>query len=338
VTQGSIHKIEKKHQVWLDEYLLNCHQLNRSEYTIKNYSSDLRKFLLWFESENTQLISKANADTIASYKLFLSSGGNIYKRSTTHLLKKIFILFVSVFIKKSKKRELLYEQKALAVSSRKRHLSAVKNFFEFHKQINEDKGKLFKLNPVKPLIHGIKLKEKDVKNTPMLEYEDWLKLKESVYRTKERLIIYLLYYAGLRLSELTQLKFSDFKEANKTIRFVRKGGYIHELVPQNADLIFDQLRFYRENINKDNDYLFANQSGSHVSTKSVYNLIKKILLKANCKGDATPHSFRKACATNLYRKTNNLLVVRDYLNHNDAKVTQTYIDKKSLARDYIQYQ
>ncbi len=337
MTQRSTHEIHKKHQLWLDEYLLNARQLNRSEYTIKNYSADLRKFLFWYEGEFMRPITYANSQTIAHYKLFLANGGPVYKANYPRFFLQFLRIFTKIFRKKAHK-EIIFTQKALAISSRKRHLSAVKNFFEFHKQINEDNGKIFKTNPVKPLLHAISLKEKDVNHTPMLEYEDWLKLKDKTYRTKEKLIIYILYYAGLRLSELTELKFSDFNHSNKTIKFIRKGGYVHELVPQKADLIFDQLRFYRENINVNSEYLFSSKLKGHVNSKTLYNLIKNMLKKANCKAGTGPHSFRKACATNLYKKTHDLLVVRDYLNHNDAKVTQTYIDKKTLARDYIQYQ
>jgi len=56
---------------------------------------------------------------------------------------------------------------------------------------------------------------------------------------------------------------------------------------------------------------------------SIYSLIRTKKL--------TPHSFRKAFATQLYLKTKDLLYVRDYLHHSDAKITQTYIDKGSLA-------
>ena len=62
----------------------------------------------------------------------------------------------------------------------------------------------------------------------------------------------------------------------------------------------------------------------------MYNRITNILKKCNLPEELTPHSFRRACATNLYIETKDLLLVRDYLNHHDAKVTQTYIDSSQL--------
>ena len=57
-----------------------------------------------------------------------------------------------------------------------------------------------------------------------------------------------------------------------------------------------------------------------------------ILTKSGLPSELTPHSFRRACATNLYIETKDLLFVRDYLNHHDAKVTQTYIDSTQLEQ------
>ena len=68
----------------------------------------------------------------------------------------------------------------------------------------------------------------------------------------------------------------------------------------------------------------------------MYNRIIKIFRKSMCPSDElTPHSFRKACATNLYEQTKDLLFVRDYLNHSDAKVTQTYIEVLEGGKDKI---
>ena len=76
-----------------------------------------------------------------------------------------------------------------------------------------------------------------------------------------------------------------------------------------------------------NDTVFLNRFARPISTRGMYGRISRILKRAgiNSKG-LGPHSFRKACATNLYIQTKDILLVRNYLNHKDAKVTQTYIE------------
>lgn len=312
-----------KHTKWLSEYLENCTQVNRSPHTIKNYEADLRKFLKWFEANHNYPINKATGDTITEYKEFLAKGGPLVPKKQN----------ISKWFKFFKKKEPIIPDSfydALSISSRKRHLSSISNFFEYLKQTHEDKSRLFDKNPVKPKIHSIKLKDVDTVPTQNLRRADWDKIHKSVHRTKERLIIYLLYWGGLRLSELSHLRVSDFDLKDQSLRFVRKGGYVHHLKPQKAELIFGQLEYFLNHRKVQSEFLFASKSGKCLGTKAMYNLIMKIFTKAGCTEGLTPHSFRKACATNLYLKTKDLLLVRDYLNHKDAKVTQTYIDKVTL--------
>lgn len=309
---------------------------NKSDETLKNYSADLRKFLHWFESSfPRETIQKANSDTIGQYKIFLRSGGNVYQHNA---LKRSLINYITNLFKKNKiQREVLFIQNPLAISSQRRHLSSVKNFFEFLKQKYEEKEKKFLINPFKSKLHAVKLKEIDVKNTKMLEQTDFKKLLEETYNSKDRLILYFLYYAGMRLSEVLNLKKANFNYERQTITFQRKGGYRHELIPQQAATIFFELKKYQSLNTIESDYLFVNSKNKKLSARTLYNMIMRMLKETHIKRSITPHSFRKSCATNLYIKTKNLLLVRDYLNHNDAKVTQTYIDKKTLNKDYYQY-
>lgn len=316
--------ISPKHQHWLEEYLQNCQRLNKSAHTIKNYRADLSKFLQWFESQHKKMISKASGQIVGQYKDFLTHGGNITAPSNLPLWKKIFFFWQKVPLK------IIIEQRPMAVASRRRHLSSLKNFFEFLKQQHEDQKKLFLINPVKPKLHGIKLKDIDVNHTKTLTMQDWNKLYDSVYRTQERLIIYLLFWGGLRLEELTKLRFSYFDERSKSIRFPRKGGKVHTLFPQRSDQIFTQLNYQKQFRRHQSDFLFINSRGEPLRSRSMYNIVMRMLKKAQCQEGLGPHSFRKGCATYLYKETKDLLAVRDYLNHRDAQVTQTYIDSKLL--------
>tara|TARA_B100000029_G_scaffold126989_1_gene120674 strand:+ start:178 stop:1188 length:1011 start_codon:yes stop_codon:yes gene_type:complete len=325
--------LKKNHLEWLEIYIENCRQLNKSEHTLKNYRADLMKFLTWFESNYRTLITKAKGETIGRYKDFLTNGGRVYSASGKD---RIFGSFKKKFLSFFKKKQrtlpshVLYEQRPLAVASRRRHISAVKNFFEFLKQSHEDKGNLFSKNPVKSKIHAIKLKEVDVTPTKNLRREDWNKIDRIVIKPKERLIIGLLYWGGLRLSELCDLEVKNFDVKSKSLKFVRKGGYVHTLILQRGKEIFESLDYHLLQREVDSDFVFTNKAGKKVSNKTMYNHIMRIFLKAGCSSGLTPHSFRKACATNLYLKHQDLLLVRDYLNHADAKITQTYIDKQTL--------
>lgn len=334
-TQGTSHAL-------LDEYLQNLRRLNKSEHTIKNYRADLLKFFQWMEHEEQLKIEKVNGETIGKYKEFLNDGGNVYREIVRQSLNPglIFLLWFKfvigkAFFKKRTEKYLLFFQTPLGVSSRRRHLSSLKNFFEFLKESHEDTSGRFNKNPVKSKIHAITLKEIDVIPTTMIARADFKKIEEQTFRTSERLILYLLYYGGLRLSELCALKISDFDRVSRTITFSRKGGYVHTLVIQKDELIFKNFNFYVKDNEFNKIFLFQTKAGASFSPKTMYNKIMKIIERAIPNNEMTtritPHSFRKACATELYLKSKDLLYVRDYLNHKDAKITQTYIDKKTLS-------
>lgn len=328
--------------VLLNEYLQNLRRLNKSEHTIKNYRADLLKFFQWLEHAEQLKIEKVNGETIGKYKEFLSHGGKVNYEIIRHsqgpgLHFLLWFKFVieKAFFKKRTERHLLFFQDPLGVSSRRRHLSSLKNFFEYLKESHEDTTDKFSKNPVKSKIHAITLKEMDVVPTTMISKCDFKKIEEQTFRTSERLILYLLYYGGLRLSELCELKVSNFDQVSRTITFNRKGGYVHTLVIQKDELIFKNFNFYIKENEFNKIFLFQSKTGASLSPKAMYNKIMKIIERAipnnAIASRITPHSFRKACATELYLKSKDLLFVRDYLNHKDAKITQTYIDKRTLS-------
>ena len=330
--------------ILLEEYLSNLRRLNKSEHTIKNYRADLLKFFSWVEHDQKLKIEKVNGDIIGKYKEFLGNGGNVYKdvvrnpnaesrkKSVLGWLKSL--IGKASFFKRTEKY-LLFIQNAMSVSSRRRHLSSLKNFFEYLKEIHEDTSDKFSKNPVKSKIHAITLKEIDVTPTTMISKEDFKLIEERTFRTSERLILYLLYYGGLRLSELCELKISNFDFQSRTMTFNRKGGYVHTLVIQKDELIFKNLKHYIGENEFNKIFLFQTKRGTSYSPKAMYNKIIKIIERAIPNNEIstriTPHSFRKGCATELYIKSKDLLYVRDYLNHKDAKITQTYIDKRTLS-------
>lgn len=335
--QEVLNELSMNHLEMMDAYLHNLSRLNKSEHTIKNYRADLIKFFTWIEYFEQSKLSKTNGEMIGRYKEFLANGGPVYREAIKNPRLLFLMWFKVVFIKATFKtrsdKSLLFFQSPMSVSSRRRHLSSLKNFFQYLKEVNEDSSQKFKNNPVKSKIHAITLKDIDVIHTKMLSREEFKLIEEKTFRTKERLMLYLLYYGGFRLSELCYLKISNFDRINKIITFTRKGGSVHSLMIQKEDLIFKNLDFYLAQNELKNDFLFQNKVGKAYSLKTFYNQVIKIIYRADVSSGLSPHSFRKACATNLYIRTKDLLYVRDYLNHSDAKVTQTYIDIATLSKN-----
>jgi integrase/recombinase XerD len=305
------------HRQWLESFLSNCKKLNKSHHTIKNYRCDLEKYIFWYESTQKSKLNKADAHIIEQYKDYLS--GVVFRVR--------FSLKDKLLFWRASNRPKTIRQRPLSIGSKKRHLSAIKNFYEYLLQSNEGRNKLFKQNPVKSKLHSIRLKDADINHTKLLQPAHWQQLEQVLRTPTEKLIGYLLYFGGLRLEELTRLKIGDFSRRNKTVTFIRKGGELHSLKIKEFELIFDTLVSSLGRRHQAQEYVFLNRFGRPQSTRSMYQTIKNLLRRAGLhSAELSPHSFRKACATNMYRESKDILEVRNYLNHKDAKVTQTYIE------------
>ncbi|MGZ3809741.1 MAG: hypothetical protein ACXVCE_16785, partial [Bacteriovorax sp.] len=195
-------ELSLSHLELMDAYLHNLSRLNKSDHTIKNYRADLIKFFTWIEfHENTTLI-KTNGELIGRYKEFLANGGPVYKEIIRNP-RLAFMLWFKIILHRTKlirrtERSMLLFQAPMSVSSRRRHLSSLKNFFQYLKEVNEDASGKFSKNPVKSKIHAISLKDVDVTPTKMISREEFKLIEEKTFRTKEKLMLYLLYYGGLR--------------------------------------------------------------------------------------------------------------------------------------------
>lgn len=350
-----------QHERWLEDFLMHLQARNRSPHTVLNYQRDIEEFIKWFEQAYPgESINLSNVQVISSYSQYLSDGRmgalaplSLGDRESLMLTKaklkpqwpwwrKLWtqakrwlrptspISRPDIDVTPPRRflpRSIKIFRHPLKANSRRRHLSAIKSFFEFHKQLNEDFNRLFPTNPVKPTIHGIKLKDHDIHHTIHLPPGDWERLDETIYRPQERLALYLLYYAGLRLAEVANLKLHNFREHGRVLSVIRKGGVLHEFVPEKTEEIFHLLDLHLKKNPPPGEYVFFNRQGGPIEARVLSRQIKMMIKKASCQTlGLTPHSFRKACATRLYQRDRNLLQVRDYLNHSDAKVTQTYID------------
>lgn len=309
--------LKKTHRRYLDEFLGNYEKLNKSQHTIKNYGADLLKFFKWYEFVRGGDISHTNSTDIDSYKDFLSGiPAEAHSNVVTNWWRKL--------VRKEPKKIF---QPPLSVGSKRRHISSIKNFFEYMIQAHDGKLKGFKQNPVKSKIHTIKLKDADVSHTKLLTEAAFDSLMKCSKNATERLMLTLLYYGGLRLEELTNVQVSGFSQRHQTLRILRKGGSYHTLKLQNFEEIFKYLVKHLGHRLRESDQLFLNRFGMPISSRGMYARAARLFKRAGLSSAGFgPHSFRKACATNLYIKTKDILMVRNYLNHKDAKVTQTYIE------------
>ncbi len=309
--------------------MLYLEQVNRSPATLDSYGRDLKLFINWCNINKLTQLSKVRPQDISNYFDFLKYPSSLSKRDT--------------FFSAPYNVTLL--QAPLAVNSRKRHLSTIKNFYAFLKDKHPRKHILhwgFRQGPVLEKLHSIRLKDEDLLHTPLLREVHWKNILEVPLKGQDRLLLYLMYWGGLRLSEARTLRVNQLNTHTNVLTLFRKGGKRHELFLQDKGVCCMQWEnltsnwLQSENYKDQAPFLFSGRiPGRAISRRAAFKKVKKIFKKAGVPQNLSPHSLRKACATRLYYKTRDLLFVRDYLGHSDAKVTQTYIETQGLALEVL---
>ncbi len=150
---------------------------------------------------------------------------------------------------------------------------------------------------------------------------------ERTKRIQERnnLILDFLFYSGLRVSELVNIRHSDWQ--GKSLRVHGKGNKVRQVfLPP----------FLVSHFNLSSDYLFTNQKKQPLIPLIVRQIIQSRIKKAGWDKLITPHSFRRSFATLLHNKGAQLTTIQQLLGHDSIQTTQTYIhnDYDYLYQDY----
>lgn len=169
------------------------------------------------------------------------------------------------------------------------------------------------------------------KSTPLcLSRRTVLEIADATNNLKHKLIILLAYGAGLRLSEVTNLKVWDVKIYERTI-FIRnsKGSKSrHTIFP---DKLWDQLRRYIRNKHP-SQYVFESNRGGKLHPRTVQKVFKNALKKSQAEEqNATFHSLRHSFATHLIENGVNLRYVQNLLGHSSIRTTQIYTHVRPKA-------
>lgn len=161
--------------------------------------------------------------------------------------------------------------------------------------------------------------------------------------TRNYAIIETLYSCGLRISELTDLRFSNLFFKEGFIRVEGKGSK-QRLVPI-SDVAIQKIQdwlYYRNQITikKGNeDILFVSSRGKAISRVTVFHYIKMYAEEVGLQKKISPHVFRHSFATHLLERGANIRVIQEMLGHEKITTTEiyTHIDRHFLRQEIIEH-
>lgn len=142
---------------------------------------------------------------------------------------------------------------------------------------------------------------------------------------RDKLIINLFYSAGLRLSELIQLKVSDIDTYNQQIKVLGKRNK-ERIIPVSNEII-NQINthlLHKSSKGYLNEMLFCTNKGQNLYPRLVYNIIHEKLALVSSLKKKSPHVLRHTYATHLLNNGADLNAIKELLGHSSLAATQVY--------------
>ena len=273
---------------------------------------------LVFEKGLSEKTIESYSSDLSKYLDFLKQKGvkNITQADTPLILKHLIAL----------------RESGLGSKSCARHLITLRGFYRFLVQ-----DKILEFDPAKLIdLPKSGLKLPDVLSVSEVNLLLNIPDINKPLGKRNSAMLELLYAAGLRVSELVNLKFLDVNLEACFVRVLGKGSK-ERIVPFGLyakNKIDDYINNSRPLLLKNciSKYLFVARAGKPMTRQGFWKLLKQYVKQAGIKKKVTPHSLRHSFASHLLEGGADLRTVQVMLGHVDISSTQIYTH---VARDHL---
>jgi integrase/recombinase XerD len=282
----------------INDFLFHCRvEKNLSIHTLKAYKLDLDQFINYLSTNGKAIdIEKIDKQMLREYL-----------------------------------QQLVENNKIKTVKRKIATLKALFNYLEFEDRI-----------PVNPF-RKMRIKIKEPLHLPgVLTLNEVKTLFKAVYQVKQEcsnrsayayksivrdiVVLELLFAAGIRVSELCNLKKADVNFEQDYIQVNGKGSRerIIQLCSQEVTAIMKEYIGLFHPVGSHFSYFFINRLGHRLSEQSVRFMIKKYARSSGIDKEVTPHMFRHTFATLLLEAEVDIRYIQQLLGHSTIATTQIY--------------
>ena len=184
----------------------------------------------------------------------------------------------------------------------------------------------------------IKAPKQETRLPTVLTKDEINKLLLTTKNRKHKLLVELLYSAGLRVSEAVSLKLDDLS-LNEKIGIVRQGKGNKDRLFILSNKLIDHVERYQKHREKKkikSEFLFpSNKDKSKpISIRQAQKIIKILAKKARIKKKIYCHALRSTFATHLLESGTDIRVIQELLGHSSISTTQRYtkVSKEQLKK------
>lgn len=189
---------------------------------------------------------------------------------------------------------------------------------QYHATLKLVFEKIYKL----PFNFGIPYARRVNKLPVVLSRGDIDRILNLIKTPKHKLLVALSYSAGLRVSEVVNLKVKDIDPEDLTAHIKQAKG------------AKDRITIFPEKLKSDiknltvgkgsRQFLFENARGGKLTSRTAQKIFADALKKSGIKKEATFHSLRHSFATHLLENGVDIRYVQELLGHRNIRTTQRY--------------
>jgi len=173
---------------------------------------------------------------------------------------------------------------------------------------------------------------KEWKLPTVLSEEEIQALFQCTINVKHRCIMFLLYSAGLRISELLTLRWENI-DVQRGVIYVKNAKGKKDRITLLSKVAYSYLEHYKDKYNPQ-QWIFESPDKTQYSEKSVNNVIKYAAARAGIQKRVSAHTLRHSFATHLLENGTDLRYIQSLLGHENSKTTERYahVTKKGFEK------
>ncbi len=266
-------------------------------------------------------LSTVNLNALAAFtqqlklKAYSASTIRTYKSEFSQLLKMLGNTSVDKLTQDDLKRYMVYAMEKDGISENTAHsrLNALKFYFE---QVLRREKFFWEIpRPKRPQQLPKLLNERELS-----------RLFNALTNKKHKAMLFTVYSAGLRVSEVVNLKIADI-DSTRMIIMIRNAKGKKDRMVNLSPVLLDILRSYIKNYRpKPVTYLFeSEQTGKAYPSRTVQQIFSNAKKGSGIERAVGIHGLRHSFATHLLDKGTDIRYIKDLLGHFDIKTTERYL-------------
>jgi len=165
----------------------------------------------------------------------------------------------------------------------------------------------------------IPLAKKNLRLPIVLSRKEVMEMIDKTKNIKHKLVLMFLYYAGLRLSEVINLRWENLDFDRKIIHIKKAKGEKERIV-----FLHKKLEELLREIGIKDSLVFISERGNKYNKRTIQQIVKNAARKTGIKKKVSPHTLRHSFATHLLEAGADIRYIQQLLGHKNLQTTQIY--------------